>query len=130
MCVQEPCVYLLSAASVVIRNNTCYVFLIHYLRINQSNQPMTSEYAGKGDHGPVLESGGIEHGSNEIREEGCASFETRVYMEHGGRLLANCILIAYHLPIYRPYNDHNHGLWGFFSSHCTLVLLHCISRFV
>ncbi len=32
------------------------------------------------------------------------------YMEHGGRLPANCALTLYYLPVYPPYSDYNYGL--------------------
>ncbi len=35
---------------------------------------------------------------------------TREYMEHGGRLPANCALTVYYLPVYPPYCDYNYGL--------------------
>ncbi len=47
----------------------------------------------------------------------CMLFITRKYMDHVGRLPANCALTVYYLPVYPPYNDYNCGLrthnwWG------------------
>jgi hypothetical protein len=41
----------------------------------------------------------------------CTLSITREYMEHGGRLLPNCALTVYYLPVYPPYSDYNYGLW-------------------
>ncbi len=42
----------------------------------------------------------------------CTLSITREYMEHGGRLPANCALAVYYLPVYPPYCDYNYGLWA------------------
>jgi hypothetical protein len=42
----------------------------------------------------------------------CTSSITREYMEHVGRLPANCALTVYYLPVYPPYSDSNYGLRG------------------
>ncbi len=37
-------------------------------------------------------------------------------MEHGGRLLANCALTVFYLPVYPPHSDYNYGITGVDSS--------------
>jgi hypothetical protein len=72
--------------------------------------PVTSEHGGKVDCGPISESMYTECRSHITTALECTSSVTREYMEHGGRLPANCVLTVYYLPVYPPYDDYNYGI--------------------
>jgi hypothetical protein len=72
---------------------------------------MTSEHGGKADRGPLSESMYTAWSTHLTTGLACTLSITREYMEHGGRLPANCNLTVYYLPVYPPYGDYNYGLW-------------------
>ncbi len=72
--------------------------------------PVTSEHRGKADRGPLLESLYTACSTQLTMGLACTLSLTREYMEHGGRLPANCALTVFYLPVYPPYSDHNYGL--------------------
>jgi hypothetical protein len=72
---------------------------------------MTSEHGGKVDRGPLSESIYTACSTHLNMGLACTLSITREYMEHGGRLSANCALTMYYLPVYPPYSDYNYGLW-------------------
>ncbi len=105
--------------------NTFYVFYKYILRIFNTyytictdsiihKWPVTSEHGGKGDHGSkhgsVLKSMYLACWTDVTTGLACTSSITREYMEHGGRLPANCALTVYYLPVFPPYSDSNYGL--------------------
>ncbi len=59
--------------------------------------PVTSEHGGKGDHGPVWKSMYSACSTHLTTGLACTSSITREYMEHGGRLHANCALTVYYV---------------------------------
>ncbi len=74
---------------------------------------MTSEHGGKVDRGLLSESMYTACSTHFTTGLACTLSITREYMEHGGRLPANCALTMYYLPVYPPYSDYNYGLRGF-----------------
>jgi hypothetical protein len=56
---------------------------------------MTSEHGEKVDHGPLLESMYTACSTHLTTGLACTLSITREYMEHGGRLPANCALTVY-----------------------------------
>ncbi len=74
--------------------------------------PVTSEHGGKADRGPLSESMYTACSTQLTTGLACTLSLTREYMENGGRLLANCALTVYYLPVYPPYSDSNYRLWG------------------
>ena len=71
---------------------------------------VTSEHGDKADHGPLSESMYTACSTQLTTGLECTLSLTREYMEHGGRLPANCALTVYYLPVYPPYCDYNYGL--------------------
>ena len=72
---------------------------------------MTSEHGGKADRGPLLKSLYTACSTQLTMGLACTLSLTREYIEHGGRLPANCALTVYYLPVYPPYSDYNYGLY-------------------
>ncbi len=72
--------------------------------------PVTSEHGGKADRGPLLKSLYTACSTQLTMGLACTLSLTREYIEHGGRLPANCALTVYYLPVYPPYSDYNYGL--------------------
>jgi hypothetical protein len=64
----------------------------------------------KVDNGPLSESMYTACSTHLTTGLACTLTITREYMEHGGRLPANCNLTVYYLPVYPPYSDYNYGL--------------------
>ncbi len=69
-----------------------------------------SEHGGKVVRGPLSESMYTVCSTQLTTGLACTLSITREYMEHGGRLPANCVLTVYYLPVYPPYSDFNYGL--------------------
>jgi hypothetical protein len=95
--------------------------------------PMTSEHGGKADRGSLWESMYTAWSTHLTTGLACTLSITREYMEHGGRLPANCNLTVYYLPVYPPYSDYNYGLCGFQRQKVErglLLLIHILCYFL
>ncbi len=86
------------------------VFLIHYWCINQSH--MAYDVRAWRKSWPWSPLGKYVNSMQYALTTrlACTLSLTREYMEHGGRLPANCALTVYFLPVHAPYSDSNYGL--------------------